>query len=418
MTQHGIARWFRLGLMFVGLFLAFGAFVYSNAMNLRRAAPQTAYSLYRDNPGVIAARYNDLALKGKQLRLTEDDQRELRKALVGDPLNRTLVRSLAVWHDVNREPNQALEGMQLSSAVSRRDIITQLWLVEYWLRQSNPDKAYRHIDLSLKLRPEISALLYPRLNTLLGDPGVAAKVELAAKSDIRWVPGFADYLVVQDPAAAYALLTRPSVMAKSATYNSAYRSLAHNLARAGAVDRVTRIARVMVPQEHYDQWGSLGLNRWSTDPKFGSLSWAANPDYASLAPLDDKQLDLQALVPSDQTVELMSRGMLLPEGASYRIEGTIVPIGDMGDTQLQWIMACWRTSGEERYLVEALPSAGSSNRFALNVRVPSQCPYTKLVLQAVGGTSGVPAEFSLRSLALKRAAPRAASEPAASANRS
>lgn len=399
MVREGIVRWFRLGLLFVGLVVAFGAFVYSNAMNLRRAAPQAAYSLYRDNPGVIAARYNDLALKGKQLRLTEDDQRELRNALVGDPLNRTLVRSLAVWHDVNGESNRALAGMQLSSAVSRRDIITQLWLVEYWLRQSNPDKAFRHIDLSLKLRPEISPLLYPRLNTLLADPGVAAQVELAAKSDIRWVPGFADYLVVQDPAAAYALLTRPSVMAKSATYNSAYRSLAHHLARAGAVDRAITVAKAMVPRDRYDEWASVGLNQWSADAKFGNLSWVANSDYASLAPNDEKELELQALVPSDQKVELMHRGIFLLPGSFYQLEGTIRPTSDLGDTKLQWILACWSLSGEKWYHIHEIKKQ-SMRRFYLKFEVPHACPYTKMILQSVGPTAAIPAEFNLGSLRL------------------
>lgn len=404
MSEQGIARWFRLSLMFAGLFLAFGAFVHSNAMNLRRAAPQIAYSLYRDNPGVIAARYNDLALKGKQLQLNDDDQRELRKALVGDPLNRTLVRSLAVWHDVNREPSKALKGMQLSSAVSRRDIITQLWLVEYWLRHSNPDKAYRHIDRSLKLRPEISALLYPRLNTLLGHPGVAAQVELAAKSDIRWVPGFADYLALKDPTAAYALLTRPSVMTKSANYISAYRSLAHHLARAGAVDRAITVAKAMLPQDRYDEWASVGLNLWSADARFGDLSWVANPDYASLAPNDEKELELQALVPSDQTVELMRRGIFLLPGSPYQLQGTVRPISDLGDTKLQWILACWSLSGEKWYHIHEV-NKQSMRRFSLAFEVPLGCPYTKIILQSIGPTSAIPAEFSLSSLNIKNTKP-------------
>lgn len=403
MAHQWIARWLRVSLILIGLFVAFGAFAYSNAMNLRRAAPQTAYSLYPDNPGVIAARYNDFALNGKQLTLTVSDQRELQKALVGDPLNRTLVRSLAIWHDVNREPVQALAGMQLSSAVSRRDTLTQLWLVEYWLRESNASKAYQHIDLALRIRPELSALLFPRLYTLMGDSNVADKVELAARSEVKWVPGFADFLVANDPSAAYALLTRLTVVASSDAYASANRTLAHNLARAGSVSRAATIVKLMVPQDHYAQWASVGLNRWSTDARLGNLSWAANPNYASLAPFDSKQFELQALVPSDQTVELMSRGIFLLPGTSYKLEGSLSPGGDLGDAKFQWILSCWTASGENWYHVQDL-SRNPQNKFSIKFTVPRGCPYTKVTLRAIGPTSAIPVDFGLSSLSIARLA--------------
>lgn len=402
MAHQRIVRWFRLSLMFFGMFLAFDAFVYSNAMNLRRSAPQTAYSLYRDNAGVIAARYNDLAVKGEKRDITEGDRLELEKALRAEPLNRMLVRSLAIWYDLNRQPKMALAGMQIASAVSRRDVLTQLWLVEYRLREAKSGRAYRHIDVALKVRPQLASLLYPRLATLMADPLVSANVALSAKSDTRWVPGLADYLVEQDLSAAYTLLNSPSVRAKSTSYTSAFRSLAHNLARSGSIDRARTIAETLVSSKQYDQWADFGLNRLSGDPDFGNLSWLSNTDYASLVPTEREQLELQVSVPSDQTVELMGRGIFLLPGAGYQIEGTIKPGSDLRDTQLQWIMACWRNSGEERYFAGKLPPLSTSGQFSLTFRVPDQCPYTKVVLQALGGSSGIPAEFTLQSLKLKR----------------
>lgn len=404
MDYQRITRWFHLALIFFGLFLAFGAFGYSNAMNLRRSSPQTAYSLYRDDPGVIAAHYNDLANKGERLILTEVDRYELQEALRADPLNRMLLRSLGVWYDLNREPKKAFAGMRLSSTVSRRDIISQLWLVEYWMRQSNLGLAYRHIDIALKVHPQLSVLLYPKLNSLIVNPSVAAKVELAAKSEVRWVPGLADYVVAQDSSTAYALLTRPNFIAKSATYAGAFRSLAHNLARSGSIDRARTIANAMVPPERYQQWAEFALNRWNTDPGFGHLSWLNNPDYSSLIPMEGEEVELQASVPSDQTVELLGRGMFLSEGSGYQIEGVINSDADFSDIQLQWSLACWRLAGEERYFVNKLPRNAGSGKFSLTFQVPERCPYTKVVLQAIGGSTGTPAEFILRSLKLTKTA--------------
>ncbi|MBO9518982.1 MAG: hypothetical protein J7493_13030 [Porphyrobacter sp.] len=177
-------------ILLVGLIALAVAFQVSLAGAVRSTRPQLALTVA---PFDARAR----AKLGSQL-VVSNESRPAAQLLAEDAIRRDLLmpealRVLAQSLDTGSPKSQELaRGLMLQSQrLSRRDVMTQMWLVNYYGRQGEPEQLVQHLDIVLRTSETSRAGVFPLLISAASDPrGEEAVVETISKRP-NWSDSFA-----------------------------------------------------------------------------------------------------------------------------------------------------------------------------------------------------------------------------------
>lgn len=138
---------------------------------------QDGFSLARQADKIVA----DIEVNhGPQSR--EGKWREVRAlskaALQKEPLAASAIRNLALAFDQEGRDQAARDAMFLSLNITRRDLATQFWLIQYFGKKNDLTRVLRHVDQSLRTKEAAWTRLIPALhiamvNAELVDPMIA-----------------------------------------------------------------------------------------------------------------------------------------------------------------------------------------------------------------------------------------------------
>lgn len=136
---------------------------------LRKASAETALRLQSNDARARAIHANEL--------ITADaDSRQLAKAkslalgaLGRDATVASAYQALGLLADLAGERALASRLLRQSDLTSRRELPTQLWLIQESVRVNNVADALRHYDVGLRAHPEAAQILFPVLVTAIED---------------------------------------------------------------------------------------------------------------------------------------------------------------------------------------------------------------------------------------------------------
>lgn len=132
------------------------------------------------------------------------------KALAIDPTNVRAVSDIALLRDLQGRREAATGLMRYAERLSRRDLITQLWWIEYMSAQGDVAETLRHFDVALRTSSSAPSILFPILVTASIDPEIAAPLSRLVARRPAWADQFVQQLAQSspDPAAAASFLGR------------------------------------------------------------------------------------------------------------------------------------------------------------------------------------------------------------------
>lgn len=170
------------------------------------ATATTLATIVRRSDPVAAMRWWDDAetlasgamalLQQNQSRATVERARALAlRAAEREPVNVAAVRTLGIIADLDRRPNEARRYFLYAERLSRRDLPTQLWLIEDNVRRNQVEGALRHYDRALRASRGTRGALLPVLVRASGDPSVIEPLTRLVSGRPPWWPMFADQLV-------------------------------------------------------------------------------------------------------------------------------------------------------------------------------------------------------------------------------
>lgn len=395
-----VGRVFRSILMVGGVVLAYVAFDLSMANNIRLANPALAYQLYPDDPQVLARELNRKFASEGRYDISGDDQVHIERALRKDPLNRVLVRSLAAQYDGLGKLDKAQEGMALSSAISRRDTVAQLWLGEFYLRKRKFPDALQHFDAALTVNPSAQKLVFARLLEQFGEAGFAGALRPYVQQFRPWVRPFIQTAAVDRPEQVYAASLANGKLIRTTDFEQEYVALMHNLARRGNVDMASKIALAMVPDMDLGALRSPAFSKSTLSDKLGELGWQL--PYKSGIEANFLDGGEMRLVNDTDTRELAAtRDILVDAGQAYVFSFSQKRDGDAG-AGVTWAFQC---VGPVK--VVDLPAAGPADRLkssaqSYRVVTSSDCTLLKMMLYLDGSVDGSANDITLSGLQLAK----------------
>lgn len=302
-----------------------------------------------------------------------------RAVLAREPANVAATRN-AGFAIALRGDNRAAERLfRYAESLSRRDVVTQIWLIEAAVRRNNIREALTHYDRALRTSLNTRATLFPILLAASRDPAIAAPLRDVLARRPHWWREFA-FVVAQHGQVA-------------ATLASIIGGLSLDPSVEG--DRLVLINAIgrLITLGDYDQ--AYALYRRVRPPPTASHGLIRDGDFTAEYPLPpfewtfvdepglsavrqpvsegQSEIALFLIAAEGRSGEVARQFLLLPPGR-YRLSARIGDIqGDsLGRPAISLLCA---TSTQARLTTIRLPNARPSGRPFISdpIMVPSQC---------------------------------------------
>ncbi|GAD50848.1 hypothetical protein NT2_12_01080 [Caenibius tardaugens NBRC 16725] len=319
-----------------------------------------------------------------------------RAVLRAEPFDVAALRLLGIAKEMEAE-GRGQSLLHLAERVSRRDLITQLALIEHAARAGDLAGTLRHYDRVLAVHPEVDEQLFPILAAALGEDAIRQRLVVYAKRD--WFTRFA-YKALSlgaDPVAYSALLVGSSGGLDPELAGQMLSRVIGQLVAEGRFADAKRVAQELSGPRG-GAMRDLGFTPATLDPRLDTLGWRLADNEIARAFLErDGRLSLR--IASNRTGEMARRTTLLPEGA-YRLAVTIGYQPDTPRARLTWDVRC-RGAGGAVLWQAMFPVKGGSQE--LGIVVPPRCAAQEWRLSATSALSQFPSEAQVVALDLAAA---------------
>lgn len=337
------------------------------------------------------------ARAGQMLAKPHPDRAELsqgidlaRASLRRSPANAEAARTLALLVALQGNETGAQRLMAYAEKMSRRDMPTQLWLIESSVRNDDIASALRHYDRALATSPRSGEALFPLLIGAAEDPKIRAPLARILAARPPWWRDFAAHLASEGESGP-AIFDLISVL----------RLDGHDpLERGTLAAAINRIAAKGSPVLAFRLYAQ-GLKRqpaplrngdFESDNLLPPIDWALTSEgdfSATVSRLDDGGGNaLFVGAHSHGSGEVARQLLMLPAG-NYRLGLRIGnAVADRPDGRPQIRMTC-QQGAQQILMDQLLPKAPASGiRVTAAVTVPQNCASQMLSIIVNGNSAG------------------------------
>ena len=311
-------------------------------------------------------------------------------AIRRDPVQPAALRELVDSGDVGGPvaESRAIALVLQSQRLSRRDLPTQLWLIDYYGRHADAVSAIRHFDLALRVSEAARPRIFPLLEASASDPQARALILSMLASKANWTKPFASFLMESgrdlgfDEAAARILLDR-----RKSEDVQQYRML---------------VARLVQADRYETAWNayiSQGLGR-GADParalRNGDFegredgtpfdwTYAQEPDLWAARERSDRSTGyVLSLAASNGRAGEVARQIIHLGPGAHRLQVQFGAIPERQDERPELRVEC--LGRDARMLLSLVPQAGglSSRSQTSAFVIPDRCPFQRLAIRVAG----------------------------------
>lgn len=381
--EWGVRGIFALAVASVG----YVGVVQSLAYGLRGTNAKRAHDLAPWDGRISAALAQTLSGPDATSSMRAEASRLARVALRQDATAVAAASTLAINDQILGDARGADRIAAYAEALSRRDLATQILLIENAVSRSDVAGALRHYDIALRATSRSTGILFPVLAGSIADPQVRPALARILAKRPPWAALFLEYASANSPdPRATAWLFGDLVRAGYPISEVSQTLLIDTLASRGLFD---------------DAWSFYvsfrqGADRQSSrDPGLIAdlvhptvFDWRAVTEGGISASLQRGMLDFAA--PSSVGGTLAEQVQLLAPGR-YSIKGHSIGIDQSAGSSPYWQLRC--RDGRELGRIDVPNSSAANGKFAGQFTVPTGCPVQILALiakpsDAISGISG------------------------------
>lgn len=310
------------------------------------------------------------------------------QALIHEPLSVAAVTALALNQQVGGDAGRARQLFLHADALSRRNLVARLWLIEDAVAQGNIAAALHHYDIALRTSRSASKLLFPVLTQAIADPPIAKGLIRMLATAPPWRDGFLTHVGATG--------TSPETSAHFFRQLTGVGIPVPEVARMSVVNALVTAGSFDSGWTYYQSLRPSVDRRRSRDPDFSSgaaisslFDWMPVANDAGVsASIDGGLFDFSA--PSTVGGVVLQQVQLLPPGR-YRLSGVSSGIDQPTGSQPYWQLMC--SDGRELGRVKLGNASENSGKFEGFITVNGGCraQTLRLVVQptsTVGGVTG------------------------------
>ena len=311
-----------------------------------------------------------------------------KRALQQDPTVVAAAATLGVNSAIRNEQAAARRYFAYAQKLSRRDLRTQLFMIEDAVQRNDILGALHQYDMTLRVQPPLGEMLYPVLASASEDAAIRRELVKTLVSRPLWGESFISFIARNG--------TNPKV---SAVLFRDLRGAGVAIPETAQTDAINALIAGEQTNEAWSYYATIRPatdRRRSRDPRFAAnletpsqLDWTPINDGSGITTsIQGGIFDFAA--PASVGGPMLQQLQLLPPGR-YRLSGHSVGIEQAASALPYWTLRC--QNGRELGRVEVPNSNVANGTFSGTFTVPADCPVQTLVLtarasDAVAGLSG------------------------------
>ncbi|MFM9829185.1 MAG: hypothetical protein ACKVOB_10655 [Sphingomonas sp.] len=226
--------------------------------------------------GIAAIRQADLVLAGAVDPGTtlSNLAPTARAAIANTPLNPSALGLLGAAEFVANHPEAGSRLLNLSQRLSRRDLRTQIVLIEQAVGRGDVNGALRHYDLALSTNNAAGDLLFPVLGRAIAAPQVRDSLATYVRRDPSWLRRFLVHYIAspENPVALSQLIRRAGGLPAHPDYRHYETQVLWALTQRGAFDEA-RALFLMLPGATPAMLRSVSISPDNAQFRFGPMAW-------------------------------------------------------------------------------------------------------------------------------------------------
>ncbi|WP_241656586.1 hypothetical protein [Sphingomonas oligophenolica] len=357
----------------------------SLAMVLVSSDPITALKLNPALPAALASQaYDDISSSPSRAG-TERAILATRAALNRDPMSATAAANLGLALDIKGDRTTAIKLIDYSEALSRRNLVTQLWLIEYWVSKGDVPRTLFHYDVAMRTSRAAPGLLFPVLVSATNDAALIAPLAQVLAKQPEWSSQFIQQLV--QSGVNLPNIAQLFVDLKRSGKPAADRALATLIDRLIAVESYDAASRLYLT--YRPSVTSLGIRDGEfvlARPEPTAFDWNFPEAEGLSADIRDGALHVDA-APATGGVVARQLVRLLP--GAHLIRGQSMGFTEVGENAPYLTLKCVGSGLEAGRVM--LESSDKPQRIDWSFAVPTGCTaqLLEVVLQPVDAAGGV-----------------------------
>ncbi len=381
----------RSGLALVAAALGYASVVHSLAYVSEARDPARAHALASGDGRITAA----LAAKSFGEKPDGDihssSARLARLALRQDPTAVDAVATLGFQAQLRGDTKQARRLFVYAEGLSRRNLSSQLWIIENAVASGDVSSALLHYDIALRTSNRAPDLLFPVLGTAIAEPDVRRYLAIILRKNPIWANDFVGFV------AAGGVESKAVVQLFASLHGTGVNVSPE--ASSFIINRLISDNAIIDAWRYYALIRGRVDRRMSRDPRFLSnlstpsvFDWVTTNDASIVTSIQHGQQGgfFDFTVPSGTGGLILQQRQLLPPGA-YRLEGRSSGIEQADHSLPYWALTC--SNGIELARVIVPRSTENAGRFVGSFNVPTNCQMQTLALFArssdtVSGATG------------------------------
>lgn len=361
-------------------------------------------ALYADDGIVSLVRVLRGLGEDQAYRIDRGDAEAIRRSLDDHPLNARALAVLGLSHASEAQSEQAaLPFMTLADRVSRREPISQVWLIEAASAAGNVPEAIRHYNAALSTSPPLQTTLLPVLVAALDFPDV----QQALRPYVATAPWMPAYLATAAASArtgsVLALIAGSGASLSAERFAYSHATLIRRLAAEGRGDLALRHARQVWGDFDAKDFARFGLSEATQDIRLGTLAWTLADSEGVGAGLEDGAV-VATLEPLGRGT-VLGRDVMVQPGATYQLIQTVALESGPRPTSLRWRAACVPADPAQaasEFWSQLVPVSATATTYRTALAVPAGCNLARLELVAFGPEGQLPATLRISGLDLQR----------------
>lgn len=206
--------------------------------------------------------------------------------------------------------------MKLADRISRREPLSQIWMIETASAADDVPGAVRHYHTVLSTNPGLYGTLIPILATAIDYPEVQSSLRPYLRGEPVWKRSFLDYAATNAKLDSYlgliggdfGIVSGPALVPANSEFVA-------RLGSAGRGDEAKKFAAKSLPEFNADAFGAAGFSKASLDPRMGKLAWVAG----SGSSVDSVSIsgEVAVSIEPDAEADVLSRSFMVKPSAAY-----------------------------------------------------------------------------------------------------
>lgn len=402
MKLPALANWAKILWAFGAVALAF---VSANASILAadRRAEAGILSGIHPSDGVLVQRQELQAIaQDPAHKIDQERLGQIRSTLHMRPLN---VQTLALLAISTAGPGgsspESERTMLLAQKVSRREPISQMWMIEKASAANDVPEALRHYHILLSTNPNLNGTLFPILAAAIDFPEVQKAMRDLLMKNPSWKIGFLPFAASNAKLDSYLGMIGSSYeILRDPIFMPANSELTYRLASEGRGEEALNFARMTLENFDVLAFKSIGFSPATTDPNMGRLAWLQGTADNSTVSFDES--GVAVTIEPGASSDVLSRSLIVKPAPAFVYAITIEVGADSKPASIKLLGRCAQkaSASTDASWETDIPVVSGKTSHVLAFKGLEGCSLVQLGIRAVGADSQLPSVFRIRDLSL------------------